>query len=869
MKKGNSKNKKVSVRLVPHVTPIHYALTIKPDLEAHTFSGHETITISIQKPSIKLSLHSKELSIKTANIIFGKNSVQASNITYDKKLETATFEFSRAIPKGKVKLSLTFDGILSDNMRGFYTSKYTFDGSEHTMATTQFEATDARRAFPCFDEPTHKAIFDVNLVIPISKMAISNTLPTSVIEHEAGYKIVSFASTPKMSTYLLAFIIGDFEWVEQKTKNGVLVRVLTIPGKSHQAKFALDVTVKCLEFYEQYFDIPYPLNTLDMIAIPDFSSLAMENWGAITFREVGLLYDEGNTSTSYKQLVALVIAHELTHQWFGNLVTMEWWTHLWLNEGFATYMEFVAIDHIFPEYDVWSQFVVGTTATGGHSLGTALHLDALSSTHPIEVEVHDPNEIGEIFDAVSYDKGAVVIRMLAEYLGEKAFREGLRHYLKKHSYKNASTVHLWESFEKVSKLPVKKMMSIWTGKSGYPMLSASLSKNKITLSQKRYFSSSTSSKKSKDKTLWPVPVSYITPAQNKKLPLMTKKQSNFVFEQADWIKFNSHESSMYRVCYDKNLFKLLEKPIAEKILSSEDRLGVIRDAFSFAESGDLNTVSTLEMVLQYKNETEYIVWVEIASGLSYVSNLLYGTKVYETFRSYARNILSEIVKKVGWDAQKNESENMMPLRALVLGMSSFFGNQDVITEAKKRFDKRLENPIHPDLRGVVYSTVVREGEEKEYEKLLAMYRSESLHEEKERILATLGKTRNKKLLNRSLEFAISNEVRMQDRNRAIASVLSNPFGRSLGWVFLKKNWKKIGDVYGEGNHLLSRLVSVLNQNTTEEAYKDIKAFFKMHQAPSAERTISQTLEHIDSNIKWLARDEVKISGWLKNHINWK
>ena len=861
---ARKKSKKVSVRLLTDVKPIHYAITLKPDLEAHIFSGHETITISLSKPTKKITLHSKELSINSANIIFGKNNILPKNISYDVKNETATFHFAKSLPKGKLKLSLIFEGILSDNMRGFYKSKYVVDGKEHIMATTQFEATDARRAFPCFDEPTHKAVFDVNLVIPNDKMAISNTLPTSVIEHDAGYKIVSFASTPIMSTYLLAFIVGDFEWVEAKTKNNVLVRVLTIPGKSHQAKFALEVTVRCLEFYEEYFDIPYPLNTLDMIAIPDFSSLAMENWGAITFREIGLLFDENHTSTSYKQLVALVIAHELAHQWFGNLVTMEWWTHLWLNEGFATYIEFVAIDHLYPNYDVWSQFIVGTTSTGGHSLGSALQLDALSNTHPIEVPVYDPNEIGEIFDAVSYDKGACVIRMLAEYLGEKDFRNGLRYYLKKHSYKNASTIHLWQAFEKVSKKEVTKMMAIWTGKSGYPILSVENDGKKIKLTQKRYFSSSGSAKKISDKTIWPIPLFYVSKDGEKKLPLMTKKQTSFLLPQNEWFKLNTREGSLYRVKYDKKSLDLLKKPISENSLILEDRIGIIRDIFSFAESGNIDTTMALEIAGLYKNEKEYVVWIEILSGLRQVANLLYGTSSYESLRKYARNLLKNAVSMVGWDVKENESNNISLLRALILGSASFYGDEEVIKEARKRFLNRMNIPITVDLRAVVYSSVARDGGEVEYATFLTMYNNENLHEEKERILGAIGQFKKKDFLNKTLSFAMTPHVRMQDRNRAFAGVLINPYGRDLGWQYLKKNWEKIGEVYGDGNHLLSRLISVLNRNTTDKAYKDIKYFFKTHQAPAAERTIQQTLEHIDSNVRWLARDSAKINKWLKN-----
>ena len=825
--------------------PTHYEITLRPDLEAHTFSGEETITLKLEKSVKEITLHSKDLNITSASLrpSASESEISAKKILYDEKLETVTFIFDKNILKGTTKLHITFAGILADNMRGFYKSKYVVDGEERFMATTQFEATDARRCIPCFDEPTHKAVFKVHLVIPNNKTAISNTLPEAVKEHEAGFKIVSFAETPKMSTYLLAFIVGDFEWIEKKTKSGVLVRIMTVPGKKHQAKFSLDVTVQCLEFYEKYFAIPYPLNTLDMIAIPDFSSMAMENWGAITFREIGLLVDEKHTSTASREFTAIVIAHELAHQWFGNLVTMEWWTHLWLNEGFASYIPYLAIDKLFPTWHIWDQFATD-------DLAIALKLDALKNTHPIEVEVHHPNEIGEIFDAVSYSKGATVIRMLAEYIGAKNFKNGLTHYLKKHSYNNASTVHLWEAFEKASKKngsgkPIKKMMAIWTGKPGYPIVSIKEKNNKIEISQERYYSSETSRKQSKDNTVWPIPLSVIS---NK---------------EKTWFKANKGETGLYRTNYDPKFLELLQAPIAKKELGSVDRLGIIRDLFNLSESGYQETPRALKMLQSYKNETEYIVWIEIISGLRAVANILASTEAQEKYRTYAREILVNIVKKVGWEKKKNESHNESLIRPLVLNAGSYFGIESVVMEAKKKF-KNKNKIIDADLRNVVYGTVVREGGVKEYKEILAMYNAEIMHEEKNRLLGALCATRDKKLLKQTLEFVMSDKVRMQDRNAAFAGILISQHGRALGWDFLKKNWKKIGEAYGEGNHLLSRLISVLNRNTTRETYEDIKKFFKTNSAPSAERTILQTLEQIDSNIHWLKRDKNKIEKWLKN-----
>ncbi len=382
------KNKK-SIRLPDHIVPKRYSITLFPNLKEFTFSGEVEILLNLTKPVSEITLHAAELKITAAVLRDGAAELKSQSISYNEKLETATMFFEKRTQAEETKLQLKFTGILNDKMRGFYRSKYRHDGKEHYMAVTQFESTDARRAFPSFDEPAKKAVFDVKLIIPRDHTAISNTVETEVAEHSPGYKIVTFAPTPKMSTYLAAFIVGKFEFIESKTKSGIKVRIFTTFGKKHQAKFALSTAVRVLEFYEDYFGIKYPLPVLDLIAIPDFAAGAMENWGAVTYRETALLVDEELSSTANKQWVALVIAHELAHMWFGNLVTMQWWTHLWLNEGFASYIEYLAVDSIFPDWHIWKQFVFMDHAR-------ALELDGLKNTHPIEVAVRHPGEISEI-----------------------------------------------------------------------------------------------------------------------------------------------------------------------------------------------------------------------------------------------------------------------------------------------------------------------------------------------------------------------------------------------------------------------------------------------------------------------------------------
>lgn len=815
--------KQKGIRLSKNIVPIEYDIQLRPDLENFTFEGIETLTLSILKKTKILTLHSKELEIETAQVagIFAK-------ISYDKKRETVNLLFPEFIFVGKIKLTLVFKGILNDKMRGFYRSRYTILDKEYHMATTQFESTDARRAFPCFDEPAQKAVFCVSLIIPKGKTAISNTLPVSVMEHETGYEIVKFSPTPKMSTYLLAFIVGDFEYIESKTNNSVKVRVFTTPGKKHQAKFALECAVKTLEFYDKYFDIAYPLPVLDMIAIPDFTAGAMENWGAITYRESTLLVDENHSSLSNKQWVALVIAHEIAHQWFGNLVTMEWWTHLWLNEGFASYIEYLAVDKLFPKWDIWTQFST-------NELGKALRLDALTHTHPIEIPVHHPDEIGEIFDEVSYSKGASIIRMLADYLGEKNFRDGLRYYLKKHSYKNTETIHLWQAFEKVTKKPVAKMMHNWTSKPGYPVIKASITNNKLNLSQERFFASPISKVKAKDKTKWEVPINF-------------KKN-----------KVNFGETGFYRTAYSKELLEKLKIPVEKKLLSARDRLGIIRDLFALAEAGTIPTTDVLEFISTYKKEDNYTVWLELAMGLGQLEQLLAQENYKENLNKIILELFSPIFTRLGWNKKDKELHTDTLLRSLVISRLGRSGHKEIIAEAKNKFTK---GNIHPDVRGAIYATVATWGGMKEYNLFVKKYRTEKLHEEKNRIGNALGDFRNPKILKLTCEFTFSDHVRKQDTIGIISSVGINPIGRDVWLNFVQNNWKTLVTRYGDGGHTLARLVTAISGSAEERHLKSFNKFFATHDAPGAKRATQQVIERLEGNVAWLKRDEEEIKKFL-------
>ena len=850
------KNK--NIKLSKDILAVKYDITLQPDLENFTFSGFEVTNLKILKNTKSITLHSKELNIKTAQIKIKKNKIFATKIIYNESSETVTLFFPENIELGKYDLTLVFEGILNDKMRGFYRSSYFVDGVESHLATTQFEATDARRAFPCFDEPAHKSIFNVSLIVPKGKTAISNTLPVMVSEHTPDLDIIKFSPTPIMSTYLLAFIVGDFEYLEGKTKNGVNMKVYTTKGKKHQGEFALSCAIKTLEFYEEYFDIKYPLNTLDMIAIPDFTSAAMENWGAITYRESVLLVDPLNSSINNKQWTALVIAHEIAHQWFGNLVTMEWWTHLWLNEGFASYIEYLAVDKMFPTWDIWTQF---STA----DLGVALRLDALKNTHPIEIEVHHPDEIGEIFDEVSYSKGASIIRMLAEYLGEENFRNGLRYYLKKHSYKNTETNHLWEALEKVSRKPVGKIMQNWTSRGGYPILNTEIKKDKIIISQDRFFSSPVSKIQNKEKTLWQIPIEIEINKQKTKILL--DKKSIEIPKPDTYLKLNIGEAGFFRTNYEDSLLEKLKEIVHHKMMSPRDRLGIIRDLFASAEAGVIPTTKALEFLTAYRDEDNYTVWLEIATGLARIEQLIAKSHSEENLDKFIIKLFAPILKKLTWEKQKDETHTDTLLRSLAISRLGRSADKEVVKKAKYLVKAIQEGEqIDPDIKGSLYTIVANNGGLKEYNMFIKQYKNENLHEEKNRIGNALGDFKDKEILCKTTHFALSNDVRIQDTISILSSVGSNPYGRDVWVTCIKTNWQLLLNRYGDGGHSLSRLVKAIGPSPEKKHLKFFVDFFSKNKAPGAARSIEQVKERIEANTLWASRDNKKISEFLKNNI---
>ena len=802
------------------IIPTNYKIFIEPNFTTFKYTGEETISIFINSSTKTIRLNSADIEILSAEII-SDSKVQKCTFKENKEEETITF-FVKDEISGDAKLKLSFKGYHNDQMVGFYRSKYTYDGKEQYFMTTQFEAVDARRAFPCFDEPILKATFELSLLVDAKHMAISN-MPIISEDNKENKKLVTFKKTLKMSSYLLYIGVGALEATNDKLGK-LNLRLISIPGNKAYAKLPLLYAKKFITFFEKYFGIKYPLEKLDLIAVPDFAAGAMENWGAITFRENALLLED-TASIQNRKNVAETIAHELAHQWFGDLVTMKWWNDLWLNESFATFMSNKALNNIFPEWEIKLDYFRET-------LAVALSADQLLSTHSINVEVNSPSKINEIFDEITYQKGGSVLNMIENYVGYEIFRKGLHTYLINHSYSNATKEDLWSAINNESKKQKKNfnvdlVAKAWIEKKGYPYIKISKQKGKFILSQQRF-----TILNEKSNELWPIPVNYFFNHNSKKTAtfLMDKKTVEIKSPAENSIlKLNAGEHGIYRVFYGAEFINELGEMIKEQELSPEDSWSIEDDLYYFMKKGMYSIDDYLNFVTNYCFAAKYPLNLNVMSHLNGLYFFFYNVKSEKKneIKQLLKEYSNEVLKQVGWSRSNKESTIITSMRSASIANSGLMGDKSTINKAKKMFNNYINNGknIDPNIKSAVYEIVAFYGNMTTFSTFLKKYQEEKIPIEKSRYIQSLAFFNNKQLINKALNFSLSQKVRPQDSFIIPAIASSNPLGSSIVFHWSFSNWKLLMQTYQKGTHMLGRYIDNFASITDKRLAIKFNSFF--------------------------------------------
>lgn len=807
-------------------------------------------SIDVKEDTTSISLNTLEVDIKSTRISAGGSEITSSpTLAYNEDSQMTTISFDKSIPAGsKAQLTHTFTGSLNDKMVGFYRSSYKGkDGKTKYLASTQMEPTDARRAFPCFDEPALKAEYTITLIADKGFICLSNMDVKSEKEVESkmsgGKKnAVTFNKTPLMSTYLLAFIIAELNYVETKNFR-VPVRVYATPDKDiEHGRFSLELAAKTLAFYEKEFDSEFPLPKMDMVAVPDFSAGAMENWGLITYRVVDVLLDEKTSGASTKERVAEVVQHELAHQWFGNLVTMDFWDGLWLNEGFATWMSWYSCNKFYPEWKIWQSFVTG-------DLQSALSLDSLRSSHPIEVPVKRADEVNQIFDAISYSKGSCVLRMISKYLGEQVFLEGIRRYIKKHAYGNTKTEDLWAALSDASGKPVEKIMDIWTKYVGYPVVTVTENEGSDTIHVKQNrFLRTGDVKPEEDKTLYPVFLGLRTKGGVDEELTLSTRESDFKVPSGDFFKLNADHSGTYRTSYTPARLAKLGQAAKEGLLSVEDRAGMIADAGALASSGYQKTSGILSLLESFSGETEFVVWDELLTRIASIRAawVFEDQKVRDALKKFQCELVSPKAHEKGWEFTEHEDHIQAQFKALLFGSAGLSGDEEIIKAAQNMFkawaggDKKA---IHPNIRASVYAIILQNGGEKEYDIIFNGYKAATDADERNTALRSLGRVKSDTLIKRSLALPLSDDVKGQDVYLPITGLRNDKEGIVALWEYLKGNWEGLNRKCPASLGMLSSIVQICTSGfVSEEQLAEVTKWFGERSTKVCDVWISFTVD---------------------------
>ena len=766
-----------------NLIPLNYKLSLEPDLEKFSFNGFLELTLESAEKVESVNLNILELDIHNCSLCNDNNNDNIQDCVFDMDVdsEILAIKLPEAV-QGKFKLLIRYTGIINDKMAGFYRSQYVSDDKVYPIAVTQFQESDARRAFPCFDHPGKKAVFDIEMIIDSHLTAISNQDIASEVLIEKNKKKIKFKQSPKMSTYLVFWCVGEFSLIVDKEDSRV--RVVFLPGMEPYVDFGLDFGKKALAYCEEYYDIPYPLSKLDLIAIPDFAFGAMENWGAITFRENLLLFYPGITSKAGAERIAEVISHEMAHQWFGNLVTPSDWKFLWLNESFATFFGFGVVDHYHPSWQTWSQFLYSQT-------NPALVRDAYLNTIPIEIPGGEHVVINTSTAPIIYCKGGSILRQIKGFIGEDAFKSGIRLFLEKFKYDCAASQDLWEAFESASDKPVTTMMQTWIEQPGYPIVSAKREGTHLTLSQKRF-----SYQPNDSDQVWQIPVSISVRSKNSDWQhlevLMDAESTSVVLDnENDVYKINARQTGFYRVKYsDPEDLKKLGNEIRHQNLPSEDRWGLENDLFAQVKSSDESLETYLDFLKYYENETDFLPLCSIGDNL-FNSYLLAGKQCQQKIAQTGILLIENLLLKIGYEPQPEEDQTVGTLRDQYLWMGVFFGSQKVTAFAKAEFDKLLQNgPVHPDMIKSIMQAGAFSGNASIFDWFIQRLDKSGSEHDRTNILSAIGCFKDDEIISKVKAYTLSH-VPARNQSIPISSMAVNPAAMSGLWDWYKSEKDRI------------------------------------------------------------------------------
>ena len=845
----------MSPRLPGGVVPRHYAIKLEPDLGEAAFAGSVAIDIDFSEPSSTITLNAAELDIVNARLVTAGNETVELDAVLDAESERLTLSRrggNDGFGPGPGRLDIAFTGVLNDQLQGFYRSTYTDDsGATRTIATTQFESTDARRAFPCFDEPALKATFATTLVVQEGLLAVSNTAETGRESMPDGRVSVRFATTMPMSTYLVAFVVGPLEVTDPIDCGGVPVRVVHRPGRGDQTGFALDVAAHALKWFSDYYGLPYPSDKLDLVAIPDFAFGAMENLGCVTFREVLLLVDETAASQPELQRVADVINHELAHMWFGDLVTMAWWEGIWLNEAFATFMETACSDAYRPDWRVWSTFC--------RSRASALSTDALGTTRAVEYPVHSPAEAEDMFDVITYEKGAALVRMLEQYLGAETFRAGVRLYLRRHAYGNTVTEDLWNALAEASGQPVGQIMGGWIYQGGYPSVSATATEHGLEVSQ-RHFTLDPDRAEPRD---WTVPLRLRVQQRggnrNELRLLLDQPRRILTMPAAPPVTLNAGASGFYRDDPDPaSLAAVSQAGPGDR--TPDERHGLIDDAWAATLAGRLDAPAFVDLVLGgFTAERDLTVWQAIAGALAHLRRLVDG-EAARRFCELVAAASDAAAGDVGLDppADGGEDERTGELRATLLRLRGAVADHSPAIAACRA---RLDHP-DPTLAAAALGVVAAHGDAGDFARIRGRYTEASDPQTEQRHLAALADFPDAGLVRSILEGTLDNSVRTQDGPYLIRRALTNRHAGPDAWDFLTSRWDDLATTFPSNS--LSRMLEGLTALDRVELAAEVRDFMAAHPVPQGAKQVAQHLERLDINVALRERESDRLAAAVLN-----